>query len=95
MSWWQRLAMGWTAADTCIKILRLGHQLVKINTNADKIGSDAAVGSWTVCILENWFEADGYPLQMLNPVKHDALTLTGARFYAKLLARNTAGHTTE
>ena len=91
----QKTAMGWTAADTCIKILRLGHQLAKLNTAATKLGTDAAAGSWTVCILENWFQADGYPLTMLNPVKHDNLTLSNARFFAKLLVRNTVGHTTE
>lgn len=91
----QKTAMGWEANDTVIKILRLGHQLAKINTAADKIGTDAGAGSWTVCILENSFEADGWPRTILNPTIHDNLTLTNPRFYAKLLVRNTAGHTTE
>jgi len=91
----QKTAMGWTAADTCIKILRLGHQVAKLNTAGTKIGTDAAAGSWTVVVLENWFKADGYPLTMLDPTKHDNLTLTNARFFAKILARNTIGHTTE
>jgi hypothetical protein len=91
----QKTGMGWTAADTVIKILRLGHQLVKLNTAADKIGTDAGAGSWTVVVLENWFESTEYNLQQLDPTKHDNQTLTNARFYAKLLVRNTAGHTTE
>jgi len=85
----------WTSATNVIKILRLGHPLAKINTAATMIGTDAAAGSWTVFVLENWFEAANYPLQMLDPTKHDNLSLTKARFYAKLLVRNTAGHTTE
>jgi len=91
----QKTAMGWTAADTCIKILRLGHQLVKINTAADKIGTDAVVGSWTVFILENSFQDDTFPRTRLDPTLHDNLTLSNPRFFAKLLVRNTAGHTTE
>lgn len=87
-------ATAWSAT-TVIKILRLGHQLAKLNTNQDKIGTDGADGSWTCFVLENWFQANGYPLQQLNPTKHDALVLTGARFFAKVLARNTAGHTVD
>ena len=90
-----KTATGWAAADTVIKVLRLGHQVAKLNTAADKIGTDAAAGTWTVFVLENWFEAAGYPLQQLDPTKHDNLSLTKARFYAKILVRNTAGHTTE
>lgn len=90
-----KTATGWTSADNVIKILRLGHQVAKLNTNADKIGTDAAAGSWTVFILENWVESSEYGLQRLNPTVHDNQTLTNAKFYAKLLVRNTAGHTTE
>lgn len=90
-----KTATGWSAADTVIKVLRLGHQVAKLNTGATKIGTDAGAGSWTVFVLENWFKADGYPLTMLDPTKHDNLSLTGASFYAKIIARNTAGHTTE
>ncbi len=91
----QKTAMGWSANDTCVKILRLGHPLAKLNTAGTKIGTDAAAGSWTVFILENWFEdmAGGYAPQMLNPTIHDNLTLVSPRFWSVLLARNTAGHT--
>lgn len=90
-----KTATGWDSTTTCIKILRVFHQLAKLNSTATKIGTDAADGSWTVCILENWFQADGIPLQLLDPTKHDNLTLSNPRFFAKLLVRNTAGHTTE
>ncbi len=90
-----KTATGWDSTTTVIKILRIFHQLAKLNTAATKIGTDAAAGSWTVCILENMFEANGYPLQRLDPTKHDNLTLANPRFYANLLVRNTAGHTTE
>jgi len=86
---------GWDSTTTCIKILNLGTQVAKINTAGTKIGTDAGAGSWTVHIFENWFEADGYPLQQLDPTKHDNLTLSNPRFYSKLFVRNTAGHTTE
>jgi len=89
----QKTAMGWTAADTCIKILRLGHQVVKLNSAATKIGTDAAAGTWTVFVLENWIEDPAYPKQRLNPTIHDNLTLTSPRFYAKVFVRDTAGHT--
>lgn len=93
----QKTAMGWAANDVAIKILRLGHQVAKLNTAATKIGTDAAAGTWTVFILENWFEdmAGGYAPQMLDPTKHHGLTLVSPRFWSKLLVRNTAGHTTE
>lgn len=90
-----KTATSWTSADTVIKILRFGHPLAKLNSAATKIGTDAAAGSWTVTILENWFEdpAGGYGPTRLDPTKHNAITLTNPRFWSKLLARNTAGHT--
>jgi hypothetical protein len=90
-----KTATGWDSTTTVIKILTLGSQLAKINAAATKIGTDAAAGSWTVHIFENWFEAQGYPLQQLNPTLHDNLTLTNPRFYAKFFVRNTAGHTVD
>lgn len=87
-------ATGWDSTTTVIKILRIGHQLVKINSTADKIGTDAAAGSWTVAVLENWVEYNGIK-ERLNPTKHDNVTFTNPRFYSKLFVRNTVGHTTE
>lgn len=88
-----KTATSWDSTTTLIKILRLGHQLVKINATGDKIGTDAAAGSLTVAIMENWFEAAGFPKQRLDPTKHDNLTLTNPRFYTKMFLRNTFGHT--
>jgi hypothetical protein len=88
-----KTATGWTNADTAIKILRPFHQLAKLNTAGTKIGTDAGAGSWTVCILQNEFEALGYPRQRLDATKHNGLSLTSPRFFAKVLVRNTAGHT--
>lgn len=88
-----KTATGWDSTTTLIKILRFGHTLVKINTTGDKIGTDAAAGSWKVAVLENWFEAKGWPKQKLDPTKHDNLTLTNARFYSKLIVRNGIGNT--
>lgn len=85
---------GWDSSTTVIKILRLGHQLAKLNTGADKIGTDAAAGSWTVAIIENWVEYNGKK-ERLNPTLHDNVTFTNPRFYSKLFIRNTIGHTTE
>lgn len=85
---------GWDSTTTCIKILKIGHQLAKINTAGTKIGTDAADGSWTVAILENWVEYNG-KIEQLDPTKHDNVTFTNPRFWAKLLVRNTIGHTTE
>lgn len=88
-----KTATGWDSTTVCIKVLSLGTQLAKITTTGEMIGSDAGAGSWTVHIFENWVEADGVPLQQLDPTKHDNLTLVGPRFYSKLFVRNTAGHT--
>lgn len=90
-----KTASGWTSADTAVKILRSGHQLAKLNTGATKIGTDAAAGSWTVCVLENWFEDVNRGPERLDPTKHNGITLLSPRFWSVLLVRNTAGHTTE
>lgn len=91
-----KTATGWDSTTVVIKILRFGHQLAKLNTAATKIGTDAAAGSWTVCILETYFDAPGNGImgQLLDPTIHDNLLLStsGVRFYTKLLVRNTAGH---
>lgn len=89
-----KTATGWDSTTTCIKIMRLGHQLVKLNSAGTKIGTDAADGSWTVVVLENWIERNGTKV-LLDPTKHDNISDTNAKFYSTLLVRNTAGHTTE
>lgn len=87
-----KTATAWTSADNVIKILRFGHPLAKLNTAATMIGSDAAAGSWTVTILENWFEDVDRAPARLDPTKHNGISLTRPRFWSKLIARNTAGH---
>jgi hypothetical protein len=89
-----KTATGWDSTTTCIKIMKIGHQLVKINSAGTKIGTDAGDGSWTVAILENWVEYNG-KMEQLDPTKHDNVTFTNPRFYSKLFVRNTIGHTTE
>lgn len=86
-----KTATGWTSADTVIKILRLGHELAKLNSNCDKIGTDAAAGSWTVFVLENWFEDVNRGPERLDPTKHNGITLISPRFWSVLLPRNVAG----
>lgn len=88
-----KTATGWDSTTTVIKILRFGHGLAKLNSAATKIGTDAAAGSWTIAVLETYIEAVGIPLQLIDPSKHDNLTLTNARFYAKVAVRDTIGHT--
>lgn len=89
----QKTAMGWSANDTCIKILRLFHPLVKYNTARTMLGTDAAAGTGTVCILENYIEDVNIGKVQLDPTKHDNLTLVSPRFYSRLVMRDTAGHT--
>lgn len=77
------------AGGTQIKILPVWHQLLKLNTAATKIGSDAGAGSGRFTILENYFQADGIPFQRLDPVKwQNTNDLTNAKFYAKIIANN-------
>lgn len=87
-----KTATAWDSTTVLIKIMRLGHQLVKINTAADKIGSDAGDGSWTVAVLENWLERNGTRV-LLDPTKHDNISDTNAKFFSTILVRNTFGHT--
>lgn len=88
-----KTATGWDSTTVLIKIFRFGHTLAKLNTTADKIGTDAAVGTWKVAIMESWFEAAGFTKQQLNPTIHDNLTLTNPRFTARLIIRNGIGNT--
>jgi len=88
-----KTATGWDNTTDVIKILPIGKDLAYMNSAATKLGSQAAVGTWTVFVLENYFEDDNHGLQLLDPTKHDNLTLSNPKFYSKLLVRNTAGHT--
>jgi len=88
-----KTATGWDSTTDVIKILPVGKQLAFMTTDRTKLANQPAIGTWTVFVLENYFQDDSRPKQLLDPTKHDNLTLSNARFYSKLLIRNTAGHT--
>jgi len=90
-----KTATGWDATTDVIKILPIGHHLAFLNGESDGFDSQAAVGTFTMFNLENSFQDDTHPKTLLNPVIHDNLTLSNARFYSKILIRNTAGHTVD
>lgn len=79
-----KAATGWTSANTVVKILPLFHQLIKINTAADEIGTDAAAGAGRACIQQSWIKARGVPFQRLDPVKHAGTTFTSPVIYSDI-----------
>ncbi len=92
-----KTATGWDSTSVVIKILRLFHQLAKINSTSDKIGTDAAAGSWTIVILQNYI-SNISRTEVLDPTKHDNLSGLsaaglGTRFYADVAIRNSAAFT--
>lgn len=90
-----KTATGWDSTTDVIKILRLGHQLAKLDSTASKFGTDAADGTLTCVVLENHVVYNGKD-EILDPTKHDNLTLPAhAQFYSIVIPRNTFGHTTE
>lgn len=67
-----------TAADTCIKILPLFHGLFKMTTAANKLGTDAAAGTWTAHNLRNQMMYDGSGGWIdLDPEIHHDMQLLG------------------
>ncbi len=90
-----KTATGWDSTTDVIKILPIGHHLALLNGESDGFDSAAAVGTFTMFNLENSFEDATFPRTLLDPTKHDNLTLSNARFYSKILVRNTAGHTVD
>jgi hypothetical protein len=86
-----KTATGWDSTTKIIKIQRFGHQTLVLNAAGTKIKTTAAVGSWTVYVWELYFQALGYPKQLLNPTKHDNLILSGARFFTRISLRKSAG----
>lgn len=96
----QKTAMGWASDTTVIKILRLFHQLAKLVTAADKIGTDAGAGSWTIVVLQNWIKNNTRAWEILDPTKHDnlsGLNATGlaTKFYCDLVVRNAGAFTVD
>ncbi len=90
-----KTSTGWDSTTTVIKILRLFHQLAKINAAADKIGTDAAAGSWTCLIMNNYFKFNG-DKQYLDPTKHDNKSFgASAKFFAEVCARNAGPQTVD
>ena len=93
-----KTATAWDSTTTVIKFMRLFHPLVKINSTSDKIGTDAAAGSWTVVVLQNYISTLGRESEVLDPTKHDNIsglssTGRGTRFYADIAVRNSAAYT--
>lgn len=85
-----KTSSGWTSANDLIKVLPLMHQLIRVNTAADKLGTDAAAGSGLASIIDNWISADGLPLQQLDPTKHSGLTLFNPKVYSDIRFLNHA-----
>jgi len=89
----------WDTGDTVIKIPRIFHQVVKLNSAGTKIGTDAGAGSWTVVVMRTWLSRNAN-LEQLYPPTHKTLsglnaTAMSTKFYVDLCARNTAAYTTE
>ena len=80
-----KTAMGWDATTTIIKILPLFRTSAILSNNSRKLGTQAAAGGSGYLIFGNQFEADGIPMQPLDPTKHDNLTLTNAKFFAEVI----------
>jgi hypothetical protein len=64
----------YVAADTLIKIPPLFNRLLKLNATYDKIGTDAAAGSWTARVVANKMKTMPGTWAHLDPTIHDALT---------------------
>lgn len=84
---------GWDSTTKVIKINRFGALLLDMltSTKANLIKSAAAAPSGTVVVVETYVQADGLPKQQLNPVLHNNLTLTNARFFARFLVKGGVG----
>lgn len=91
-----KTASGWDSTTTLIKILPLWHQLGKLNTAGDKLGTDAAVGSAVITNLDNWIQADTIPFTKLDPTLHSGLTgldTRNVKFYSDIIFRDHALNT--
>jgi|CXWL01.1.fsa_nt_gi hypothetical protein len=82
-----------TSSPFLIRIVAPGRTLVKLTTNASKLGTDAGEGTADVLVLKNEFTYDGAPGWMeLDYVKHHNLQLNGLnpKFRALLCFTNCA-----
>ena len=71
------------ATATAIRILAPGRTLVKLNTTANKLGTDAGDGSADFLVLRNEIKYDGVDWIELDYVKHHNLQLSGKNFAAR------------
>jgi len=78
-----------------IKILPRFHQVIGLNSDGTKLSSQAAAGSVTGLVLDNFIQRGGGSLEQLDWTKHDALKglPTRTKFYSDLVLRNTAIYT--
>lgn len=84
-------AAAWDSTTVLIKIVPKWHQLVKLNTTADAIGTDAAAGQATVFVKDIWIKSDSISLARLNPLIHSGLTglnVDNVKFYGDIIFRN-------
>lgn len=95
-----KTATGWDSTTKIIHIFRIGHTTATINTAGTQFKTQAAAGSWTIFNWENYidFPAGGIPRQMLDPTKHDNLSLiisgnnARPRFFSRITLRSNAGN---
>ena len=64
--------------STLIKILPISHSLLKMNATCDKLGTDAAAGTWTCKVVRNQMKYAGQEGWIdLDPKAHHNLQLNG------------------
>lgn len=95
-----KTATGWDSTTKVIHIFRVGHKTATINTAGTAFKTQAAAGSWTIFNWENYidFAAGGLGRQLLDPTKHDNLSLiisgnnARPRFFSRITLRSNAGN---
>lgn len=95
-----KTATGWDSTTKVIHIFRIGHATATLNAAATAFKTQAAAGSWTIFNWENYidFPAGGISKQLLDPTKHDNLSLIIAgvnarpRFFSRITLRSNAGN---
>lgn len=66
------------STSTMVKILPISHSLLKMNSTCDKLGTDAAAGSWTCKVVRNQMKYAGQEGWIdLVPSLHHNLQLNG------------------
>lgn len=82
-----------------VKIPRIFHQVVKPNSAMTKLGTDAAAGTMTTCVLQTWISRVGRK-ELLDPTVHAGLTGLNAsssqtKFYVDFVYRNSFAYTVD